>query len=111
MQNEIFMNLGDQPVVISGDGQMDSPGFCAKNCTYTMMHEELDYVLHVELVDVRHSQLKSAVMEKIGCQRALDFLMAKINIGELVTDASSQIIKMLGNIFFIVHLLFAYIYF
>ena len=100
MQNEMFANLGDQPVTIAGDGQMDSPGYCAKNCTYTVMHAELDYVLHVELVDVRHSQLKSVVMEKVGCQRALEFLMERINITEVVTDASSQIIKMLGtNIF------------
>ena len=99
MQAEMFKNLGDRPVVIAGDGQMDSPGYSAKNCIYTMMHAELDYVLHVELVDVRHSQLKSAVMEKVGCQRALDFLMDKIKVVELVTDASSQIIKMLGNIY------------
>jgi hypothetical protein len=32
------------------------------------MHEELDYVLHVEVVDVRHAQLKSVVMEKVGCE-------------------------------------------
>ena len=54
-------------------------------------------VLHVEVVDVRHSQLKSVVMEKVGCERALDFLMGKLKVTELVSDASSQIIKMLGN--------------
>ena len=60
------------------------------------MHAELDYILHVELVDVRHSQLKSSVMEKVGCQRAMTFLMEKLPVVELVTDASSQLIKMLG---------------
>ena len=73
----MFSVLVNQPVVLAGDGQMDSPGFSAKNCVYTLMHAELDYVLHVELVDVRHSQLKSAVMEKVGCERALDFVMKK----------------------------------
>jgi hypothetical protein len=60
------------------------------------MHEDLNYVLHIELVDVRHSQLKSAVMERVGCERALDFLMQKLKVDEFVTDASSQLIKLLG---------------
>ena len=46
----------DMHVVVAGNGQMDSPGFSAKNCTYTLMHADLNYVLHVEFVDVRHSQ-------------------------------------------------------
>ena len=97
MQERMFSVLVNQPVVLAGDGQMDSPGFSAKNCVYTLMHAELDYVLHVELVDVWHSQLKSAVMEKVGCERALNFVMKKLSIEELVTDSSSQLIKMLGE--------------
>lgn len=103
MQNIMFSALGNKPVVVAGDGQMDSPGFCAKNCTYTLMHASMDYVLQVDIVDVRHSQLKSVVMEKVGCERGLDALMAKINIVELVTDASSQITKMLGNFLYIIY--------
>ena len=61
------------------------------------MEVDSNYILHVEVVDVRHSQLKSACMEKVVCQRALDFLMPRVQIDELITDASSQIIKMLGN--------------
>jgi hypothetical protein len=63
------------------------------------MQSWIYYVLHVEMVDVRHSQLKSAVMEKDGCERSLDFLMKKLSIDEIVTDASSRIIKMLGEYF------------
>ena len=95
MQMKMFRSLEDHPVIVCGDGQMDSPGFSAKNCIYTLMHAELDYVLHVEVVDVRHSQLKSSVMEKVGCQRALDKVKENANVVELVTDASSQIIIML----------------
>ena len=93
MQKEMFKNLENK----SGDGQMDSPGHSAKNCIHTVMEVDSNYILHVEVVDVRHSQLKSACMEKVGCQRALDFLMPRVQINELITDASSQIIKMLGN--------------
>lgn len=96
MQDRMFSVLSNQPIIVAGDGQMDSPGFSAKNCVYTLMHAELDYILHVELVDVRHSNLKSSTMEKVGCQRAMEFLLGKLTISELVTDASSQLIKMLG---------------
>ena len=98
VQESMFEVLGNQPVVVSGDGQMDSPGFCAKYCTYSLMHATLDYILQVEVVDVRQSQLKSVVMEKVGCERALDALMSKLNIQELVTDASGQIINYLVSI-------------
>ena len=55
MQEKMFEALGDQPVIVSRDGQMDSPRFSAKNCTYALMHATSDYVLGVEVVDVRHS--------------------------------------------------------
>ena len=89
----VTMASGSPECVVAGDGQIDSPGHSAKYCTYTEIHAELDY----EVVDVRHSQLKSPVMEKLGCQRARDFLANKVNVAELVTNSSSQIIKMLGN--------------
>ena len=74
--------MENKPTILSGDGQMDYPGH---------------YVIHLELVDVRHCKLKSACMEKVGCERALDVCMEKMTVDELVTDASSQIIKMLGK--------------
>ena len=36
-------------------------------------------------------------MEKVGCERALDVCMEKMTVDKWVTDASSQIIKMLGK--------------
>lgn len=60
------------------------------------MDIDLDYILDVKVVDVRHARLKSSVMEKVGCKQALEAVMKKLSICELVTDASSQIIKMLG---------------
>ena len=47
MQEKMFEALGDQPVIVSRDGQMDSPRFSAKNCTYALMHATSDYVLGV----------------------------------------------------------------
>ena len=53
------------------------------------------YIIHIENVDIRQAQMKSTVMEKIGCNNALLFLLETIPIHEFVTDANSQIIKML----------------
>ncbi|CAB3982210.1 Hypothetical predicted protein [Paramuricea clavata] len=65
MQNRMFQSLENKSVVLSGDGQMDSPGHSAKNCVYTLMEAESDYVIHLEVVDVRHCQLKSACMKRL----------------------------------------------
>lgn len=90
----MFQSLENKSVLLSGDGQMDSPGHSAKNCVYTLMEAESDYVIHLEVV--RHCQLKSACMEKVGCEQVLDVCMQKVTVDELITDASSQVIKMLG---------------
>ncbi|XP_052238264.1 uncharacterized protein LOC127849576 [Dreissena polymorpha] len=45
-------------VVISGDGRMDSPGHCAKYCTYTCMNQQTKWILAMEVVDKRECQLK-----------------------------------------------------
>ena len=80
MQKEMFKNLEDKSVKVSGDGQMDSPGHSAKNCIYILMEVDSNYILHVEVVNVRHSQLESACMEKVGCQHALDVFMPRVQI-------------------------------
>ena len=87
--------------MVSCDGQMNSPEFCAKFYTYSVMHDTMYYILQVEVLQVRQSQLKSVAMGKVGCERALDALMRKRNIQELVTDAYGQIIELLGKCNFI----------
>ena len=108
-QKIIFNNLKGVSCIVAGDGQMDSPGFCAKQCVYTFMDAVNYYVLHIENVDVREAQLKSTVMEKIGCSRALRYLMEHTTITEVVTDSNSQIIKMLSKcVIFLLCMCFIY---
>ena len=97
-QKIIFGSLKDTQCIVAGDGQMDSPGFCAKQCVYSIMDTVNYYILHIENVDVRESSLKSTVMEKIGCSRALRYLMTHITIAEFVSDSNSQIIKMIRKL-------------
>ena len=67
MLNVMYDALEDEPVSICGDGQMDSPDFPEKTCVYSLMHTSLEYMLHVEVVDVRHAQIKSTVVEQVAC--------------------------------------------
>jgi hypothetical protein len=96
MQREMFKAVGKAPVIVSGDGRNDSPGHSAQYCTYTLMENTLNYVLHIENVDKRETSLKSPNMEQEACKRALTFLMKKIKVVELVTDAHPQILALLG---------------
>ena len=43
----MFKNLENRSVKVSGDGQMDSPGHSAKNCIYTLIKVDSNYILHV----------------------------------------------------------------
>lgn len=61
------------------------------------LHEQNDSQLTQQIVDKREVELKSARMEKVGLVRAIDSLQKKgVNVVELVTDASTSVIALLG---------------
>lgn len=51
-------------LVLCGDGRMDSPGFSAKYCLYTMMDQYLNVIIDLEVVDKREAGGTSTLMEK-----------------------------------------------
>lgn len=67
---------------------MDSPGHCAKYCTYSMMENDSK---KIETPDKREVGKKSTNMEKAGFQRALEDVRSSNNVTEVVTDAHLQI--------------------
>ena len=78
----------------SGYGRNDSPGHCAKFCTYcnSVMNHDTHDLLAVTTIDKREVALKSPNMEKMGWERSLELLLKnKICISEMVTDAHVQI--------------------
>ena len=86
-------------LVLCGDGRCDSPGKCAKFCTYSLMESESNIILHFENVDKREVDLQSPNMEREGMIRSLDFLKEKrLKVVELITDSSSSIAKTLGKV-------------
>ena len=82
-------------VSVSGDGRCDSPGSSAKYCTYSLLDIDTNTILHMETVDKREVSLQSPKREAVSC--AIKHLEENgFNVGELVTDASSAVRKMLG---------------
>lgn len=48
------LQMEEKQMVLGGDGRCDSPGFCAKFCSYTFMELEHNVILDVQLVQVTH---------------------------------------------------------
>ena len=51
MKELVWKVFKDDILVICGDGRMDSPGFSAKYCVYTMMEHYLNIIVDLEVVD------------------------------------------------------------
>jgi len=81
---------------LSGEGRCDSPGKCAKFCTYTLMETSKNVILHSETIDKREVQNKSPNMEREAVHQALDHIQDKIKVAEITTDSSTAVTKMLG---------------
>ncbi|KAH3843922.1 hypothetical protein DPMN_117457 [Dreissena polymorpha] len=85
-------------VVIMGDGRMDSPGFSAQYCTYTVMTHDSKDLLACVIVNKRETNMTSTLMEREGLKRCLQQLQdAGIFVKELVTDASTTISSMIAK--------------
>ena len=97
---QISFPIVNLEVIVSGDGQSDSPGLSAKYVTYFVMvtNAMQDFIIHLECLDKREVGGKSPCMEKEALKRAIMNLKNIINLKEVVTDASSSIIQMTCNI-------------
>ena len=99
MRTNLISLIANLEVIVSGDGQSDSPGHSAKYLTYFAMLTDVlqDYIVHLECIDKREVGGKSPCMEKEALKGAIQKLKVLVNLKEVATDASSSIIKMMGN--------------
>ena len=93
-----FRGLQNKDLVVSGDGQCDSPGFTAKNLCYYLMEITTTYIIDVEVMDKRQVDMRSVNMEKEALLKILRRLKDILHLVELVTDASASIKKAMGNL-------------
>ena len=98
MKEVVWKVFENDVLVVCGDGRMDSPGFSAKYCVYTMMEHYLNVIVDLEVVDKREAGGTSSLMEKMGCKRLLERMMNSLKLGEVVTDASRVIMKMVREL-------------
>lgn len=97
MKGELMDEFRGQDMIVSGDGQCDSPGFSGKNLCYSIMEVSSEYILQVQIVDKRHVALVSSNMKVEGLKRSLKNVQEDMNIVELVTDPSLSVKKLLGR--------------
>ncbi|XP_014679852.1 PREDICTED: uncharacterized protein LOC106819781, partial [Priapulus caudatus] len=91
-QKEVVAEMKDKELVVLGDGRMDSPGYSAQYCSYTIMESESKKILTLKTLDKRVTDRKSTNMEKKGFSDALGEVMAKgLKVKEVVTDAHMAI--------------------
>ena len=111
MREEILDEFAGESIVVGGDGQCDSPGFNAKNLCYFMVEANTSYIIDIEVLDKRHVGLTSTNMEREAVKRGLTAtstnmereavkrgltaLSERVNVVELVTDASTSITALL----------------
>ena len=80
MRAELIDEFQNKELVVSGDGQCDSPGFSAKNLCYYLMEIVSEYILEVEVLDKRHVGMKSSTMETRALKNALERLKSIANV-------------------------------
>ncbi|KAK3712223.1 hypothetical protein QZH41_009768 [Actinostola sp. cb2023] len=98
MKEKVESVLKETTVIMCGDGRMDSPGFSAKYCVYSIMDHKLGVIIDIEVVDKREAGGSSTLMEKVALKRLIERLLEKFIIGELTTDASATIIKLIRDL-------------
>jgi hypothetical protein len=72
-QQEVFEEMRNrgQSLRLSGDGRMDSPGFSAKYCTYSLIDIHSQKAAAFVVIDVTEAGGSSINMEVIAFERCL----------------------------------------
>ncbi|KAK7886684.1 hypothetical protein WMY93_026305 [Mugilogobius chulae] len=93
-QNMLMTTLKSQSdVVLCGDGRCDSPGHCAKYCTYTFLDTRSQKVVDFKVVSVTQVANSNA-MELKGFKDALKAIEENdVSISTISTDRHPQIVK------------------
>ncbi|KAG0425207.1 hypothetical protein HPB47_027610 [Ixodes persulcatus] len=74
--NQLLEELRGKNLDLAGDGRCDSPGFCAKYCTYTFYEASTKKLIHIEQVQVHETAdvPSSNAMKKVAFLRGLSKL-------------------------------------
>ena len=102
ISNDVPENLFESEKISFADllnGQMNSPSFPAKYCTYTLMDYYSNDVLVLVFVNKRNTNFKSNNIGSAGFKKALDFFIGEeLNIAEVITDIHLVIARLTSRI-------------
>ncbi|XP_072006293.1 uncharacterized protein [Engystomops pustulosus] len=94
-QSIVLSEISNRPVCLIGDGQMDSPGFSAKYCVYSLMDHDSKKIVAFS-VEQLVPTVSSVGLEKIAFEKTLQFLLQSgINIEIIATDRHVSIRKLM----------------
>ncbi|XP_041369860.1 uncharacterized protein LOC121383828 [Gigantopelta aegis] len=65
--------------ICTGDGRNDSPGYCAKYCTYIMMDNNSKHILGMVVVDKRETELNSVKMKPKAFETIIPNIACRIS--------------------------------
>ncbi|XP_064631695.1 uncharacterized protein LOC135489984 [Lineus longissimus] len=87
----------ESDIVLSGDGRCDSPGHCAKYCTYSVMDTKTGLIVDFTVKNKADPSVKNSnAMEPMGLRECLNNLKKwDINISILATDRHTVIRKIM----------------
>lgn len=86
---------------------MDSPGFCAQYCIYSVMENDSKKIISMVTVDKRETAWSSVIMEKEEFIRTSDKLHQDIaNLSKICTDAHTQIAALFSKYILLLSLIF-----
>ena len=94
MRKSLIEQIKGKVLILAGDGQFDSPGHCAKYCTYSILDTATGKL--VDFFVIQKGQYQGE-LEKQACQEVMHKLVnnVKLNIGKFVTDRHPGIGKMM----------------
>lgn len=85
---QLLDGLRSQTIDLAGDGRCDSPGFCAKYCTYSFHEARTKKIIHIEQVQVGEVTLTntneviwdSYLQSLLGCEiKSFKYLITMVN--------------------------------
>jgi hypothetical protein len=89
MKQDLWKEREGKETILSSDGRNDSPGHCAQYFTYSFADMESQFILQMNIVDVREVEgRKSNNMEIMAFEKGMgDLLRSSMVIKQIVTDS------------------------
>ncbi|XP_041428792.1 uncharacterized protein LOC121397046 [Xenopus laevis] len=96
-QQNIFTEIGDEAVVVAGDGQFDSPGHSAKYCIYSFMDILSDKIVDFKCVQVEPGKTSSSLEVEAFTDCMENLLTNKVQVKIVATDRHSSVKRVMSK--------------